>query len=382
MTTVRKTRALGTAVLGLFALALAGCASPMPPDVAAIKSEQVVICQDGDVKVSVPAQLSDVVNTWVTDYTSNCSQSTVTVVDDKTTDADVYLALGAQPSKCSPEVTSPVAFDAGVIVASFSDGSTINLSPKTAAALISGKITHWNDPAIVNDNSGVELPNEPVVINPYAFGPALDAVTNWLSSLGAAPATSLFKADDSWASDSNLAQAQGEGVLSIEPYAYATNNSLGIATLQVTQGQDAVSPSSDSIYSGTTKVELSASGSSLGPATINYTASPQSQDGSDQASAPWDAVYPVTMSVCSGDHALQGRAFTRFALRADEQTQVADSSFSSVPDTIRFTAIGAVVVGLPTPTAIPSASDSPASSSPAPSMSEAATPVPSDSPTQ
>lgn|SRR5690348_11500599 len=41
---------------------------------------------------------------------------------------------------------------------------TLNFTPEALAGIYLGKITKWNDPAIANENKGVNLPNEDIVV--------------------------------------------------------------------------------------------------------------------------------------------------------------------------------------------------------------------------
>jgi len=89
----------------------------------------------------------------------------------------------------------------GAVVATYNlpGIDTLKLSPETLAGVFLGKITSWNDPALVKDNPGVALPNQPIVPvhrsdgsgTTYVFADYLSKVSpEWAKSVGRSTALS------------------------------------------------------------------------------------------------------------------------------------------------------------------------------------------------
>ena len=89
----------------------------------------------------------------------------------------------------------------GAVVATYNlpGVEKLRLSPDTLAAIFLGKITSWNDPALVRDNPGVTLPAQPIVPvhrsdgsgTTYVFVDYLSKVSpEWAKSVGRSTAVS------------------------------------------------------------------------------------------------------------------------------------------------------------------------------------------------
>jgi len=341
------------------ALVLTSCASPMPPEVKALQSENVITCVDGAVQISAPKFFSDQLNTWVTDFTAACPNTTVTVVPTGDAQATAVIDIAGATQACKTEIQSPIAFDAAVPVVNFSDGTIINLSPKTLANVLNGKITSWTDASIAAENDGVTLPEEPITVSPTFFQPAAHALDSWMTRLDSA----------NWKLNSNLAfendfdvQApdptlSNEGNFSVIPYSLATSIGLSPIGIIASANSDPIIPGPDSIYAGATQVEAPVTDSKISEAKLNPTTSPSAQPGSDQIAVPWQGIYTIQASTCSGPSEQASRAFVRFILRSQEQATLTDSNYLPLMDQIRFGAIGALQAGLPEVTATPSTSN-------------------------
>ncbi|HLO26474.1 MAG TPA: phosphate ABC transporter substrate-binding protein PstS, partial [Geobacteraceae bacterium] len=60
----------------------------------------------------------------------------------------------------------------------------LKLSSEDVADIYLGKITKWNDPKIANDNPGVKLPNQPIIVVHRSDGSGTTAIfTDYLSSV-------------------------------------------------------------------------------------------------------------------------------------------------------------------------------------------------------
>jgi phosphate transport system substrate-binding protein len=70
----------------------------------------------------------------------------------------------------------------------------IKFSPEVLAGIFLGKITAWNDPAIAKENSGVNLPNQPIVVVHRSDGSGTTFIfTDYLSKVSSEWQTSVGK---------------------------------------------------------------------------------------------------------------------------------------------------------------------------------------------
>jgi phosphate transport system substrate-binding protein len=79
---------------------------------------------------------------------------------------DAYLTsdqLTAAKSACGSDVIEVPAYVSPIAVAfKLSGVKSLNLDAKTIADIFDGKVTHWNDPEIASQNSGVKLPSSTI----------------------------------------------------------------------------------------------------------------------------------------------------------------------------------------------------------------------------
>jgi hypothetical protein len=75
---------------------------------------------------------------------------------------------------------------------------------------------------------------------------------------------------------------------------------------------------------------------------------PTPEQGTFEALAPYQAVYPVSLALCGSDNTLI-RTAARFLLRQDSQGVIASATMLPLPEAARIEAIQIVVVGLPVP---------------------------------
>ncbi len=139
----------------------------------------------------------------------------------------------------------------GSIVIAFNiDGiadETLKLKNSVVADIFAGKITHWNDPAIVADNKGLKLPNQKIIVvhrsdgsgTTYNFTYYLSGSSkNWKNNFGTGKAVD-------WAV--GIGGKGNEGVANLvkqTPYsigyienAYKEKNHLSAAVLQTANGK-------------------------------------------------------------------------------------------------------------------------------------------------
>ncbi|MBF2063779.1 MAG: phosphate ABC transporter substrate-binding protein PstS [Calothrix sp. C42_A2020_038] len=144
----------------------------------------------------------------------------------------------------------PTAGGAVAVVYNLPGVNNLRLSRKTLPAIFSGQITNWNDPAIVADNPGVNLPSIPIRAAVRADSSGTTFIfTNHLSSInpyfrGRVGANTAPK----WAGLSNILKGKGnpgvanlvartQGSIGYVEFQYARENKLAMAQVQNKKGQ-------------------------------------------------------------------------------------------------------------------------------------------------
>ncbi len=336
------------------ALALTACDPPMPPDVAAQIAEQTYTCVAGDVTISSPAEMADPISQWQLALPSVCvsplDQMTLTTATTEAADLVVSPTTPATTT-CKPFATVPLAVESANIVFNLSVTSTLNLTPKTAAAILNGEITTWSDSRIAKENVGTELPDEPIILNPKANRDAFGSLNGWLTRLGA-PLTASKIAQSDQAKVSDYA-ALAEGEVAIVPGSYALF--LGLYSASLSFGEDSdkqpilANADTGGVSSAATQWVPKASQSGV-TVSLDPGLAPIVPAGFDTAATPYQAIYPVNLYLC-GEDTLLKRALANFILRLDSQGSLGASNFNQLSEATRTLALVTVRKGLPTPTA-------------------------------
>jgi phosphate transport system substrate-binding protein len=122
----------------------------------------------------------------------------------------------------------------------------VKLSSEDVADIFLGKITRWNDPKITNDNPGMKLPNQPIIVVHRSDGSGTTSIfTDYLSSVNKEWASKVGKgASVKW--PVGLGGKGNEGVagqvkntqyaIGYVELAYAVENKLPYATLKNKDG--------------------------------------------------------------------------------------------------------------------------------------------------
>jgi len=341
------------AILGTAAISLTACDPPMPPEVAAALAEQSYTCIQGDSKISSEAAMADLVTGWVDSLTYACvDPEPVMTLTPTEVAKDAQMVISEYTPDCTVSNTVPLAVDAGAFVYTESDLGTLNLSPKSMAGILTGKITNWNQ--LAADNTGYELPNMPLVLSPKADTVALKSITDYLAGQGITlPATLKVQAVDHL--DNTDSAMLPEGSMAIVPNSFAVSMGLYPANIYLgvdADGQDILATADVSgIQSASTQWDGTTSGSSVS-VKLNPSNKPVAPEGSDVAPTPYQMIYPVNLYVCGADDLLP-RAIARFLLRLDSQGALAASNFAPLPEAVRIQALVSISKGLPTPKPTP-----------------------------
>ena len=165
-------------------------------------------------------------------------------VDFGATDAPVN---DADLAKMPPTIQVPVVAGPDVLIYNLPGVTSLKLSPDTIAGIFLGTITKWNDPKIVADNAGTNMPDTPISVShrsdgsgtTYIFTNYLSSVsTAWKSGAGAGktvnwPVGTGGKGNDSVA---GLVKSTPGGIGYVE-LAYAIKGSLPFADVKNASGQ-------------------------------------------------------------------------------------------------------------------------------------------------
>ncbi len=348
---VRVSAALAIATAA--ALALTACDPPMPPDVAAQIAEQTYTCVAGDVTIQAPAEMADPISQWQLSLPTACvsplPEMTLTPVT--VGPADLVVSTST-PAICSAFESVPLAIESATIAFNLSVSSTLNLTPKTAAAILNGQIANWSDKTIAAENVGTQLPNEPIILNKVADPLAFDSLNSWFKRSGASIDASPIAHNATQSIDAYSALAEGE--IAIVPGSYAA--ALGLFPASIQTGIDKATkepilalPDVSGTGSAATQWVPKASSSGV-TVSLDPNLVPIAQAGFDSAATPYQAIYPVNLYLC-GEDTLLKRAAANYILRLDSQGSLGASNYNQLSEGTRVVSLVAVRKGLPEPKA-------------------------------
>jgi len=165
--------------------------------------------------------------------------------------SDESLAKAPRPIWHIPTVAGAV-----VITYNLPGSPKLKLDGPTLAGIFLGKITKWNDPAIVAQNSGLELPDQDIVVvhradgsgTTYCFTDYLSVVSaDWKSEVGKGTGISWPTGLGGKGSDGVTGQVkQSPGAIGYVELTYALQNKLPFADIKNASGAY-ITPSIDSV---------------------------------------------------------------------------------------------------------------------------------------
>ncbi|MFM8926958.1 MAG: hypothetical protein ACKOFA_01995 [Rhodoluna sp.] len=357
MKQTRKKKVLVAGLAVATSLTLTACDPPIPPEILASLAEQSYTCVEGQTSVAGPDSIQEVLTGWADYLSYSCidpepamSFTPTAISDDK-----AQLVVSEYSPSCKPELSVPLAVDAAVLVFQDSEVGTLNLSPESIAGIINGGINNWNQ--LASDNPGTEMPDRDISFRSTVDRAAFDAMSSFLGYSNLEVGTKVFQpkeqvtlaeygdfADGYWTS--NLK----DGEIAIMPNSFAIQ--LGLYPANIFVGLDAdgfpivATPDVTGISTGTTQWVISQSESKLS-VSLDPKKEATPPDGSDEAPPSYQAIYPISISLCKAD--LLSRAIARFVLRLDNQGSLAVSNYAPLPEFVRIPALVKVSEGLPTP---------------------------------
>jgi phosphate transport system substrate-binding protein len=159
----------------------------------------------------------------------------------------------------------PTVMGAVVLVFNVPGVKQLKLTPETLAGIFLGKITKWNDPALLKDNQG--LPDAAIAVAHRSDGSGTTAVftdylakvsPEWKSGPGAGKSVSWPTGLGGKGNDGVTGIVkQTEGAIGYVELAYANQNKLQVAELKNHDGQF-VKPTLESVSEAASKVEVPA----------------------------------------------------------------------------------------------------------------------------
>lgn len=345
-----RIRRTTSAIAGAIALSLSltACDPPMPEAMVIAQAELEVQCETGDVSLSLPEAITDVGFNWSDSLTYGCTDMTITTTDEFSTEANLMVGESYLiAARCEAFEKVPVAIDAAVLVVNIPDIFEVFLDPTQIVGIFNGTITSWADPALVVNNEGYVFPDLPIVLPAQATVSAKQALSEWIGRLAGEPLVLEGIPDAEGVTDIELSMPMEEGAIGIASFSAATYMGSAIVAILTTPGdyESLIYADNGSISSAGTQL-VATTGSNGLDLVLDPAIEPTPEQGTFEALAPYQAIYPVSLALCGQDNTLV-RTAARFLLRQDSQGVIASATMLPLPEASRIEAIKLVVVGLP-----------------------------------
>lgn len=190
-----RNRGIALAALGLGgALLASACTPPMPPDVLAAVAESQITCQSGDVQVSTPAEFVGAMSAVGLALQGVCPDQTVTEVTIE--DPAPVLITSGTPTQAEIDGFAAQRCSSGETIAIPAFAYPVNvifnvigleglyLTPEAVAGILTGTVTSFEDPLIVDANEGFDLSGLPdiTVLGTDEPTGSVQAMSKWLAT--------------------------------------------------------------------------------------------------------------------------------------------------------------------------------------------------------
>lgn len=327
---------------------LTACDPPMPEDLRVALAEKTVLCEPGAVELEAPDTITDIAYGWSDAMATGCADMSLTVTDALTDEAGLVIAPQGANLSQSVFLKVPFALDAAVLVVNLPDVYEIYLSATTIQAIFAGEVTSWNDPLILADNDGLELPAEKIILPTEALPAAKNSLATWIESLTGAQ-LEISKIADSKLTETELATPAEVGAISIASYSAALLNGSVFATVLTEAGniESGILASTETVYAASTQLVAEAKGDVITMA-IDTKLEPTAPEGSIEAALPYQAIFAVELSFTGTESALVLTA-GRFLLRQESQGVITSSTMLPIPERVRILAVKVVEKALVLP---------------------------------
>lgn len=345
MNSVKRTVSALTAII--LAFSLTACDPPMPDDIKVALSEQTVICEPGLAELQLPEAIGDLGFTWSDAMAVACTEMQLSVVDALTEKSGLVIsAIGSASEESFLKV--PFALDAAVLVVNLPEVYEIYLSAATVNAIFSGEITNWNDQMILADNSGLDLPDQKIILPKEALPAAKASLSSWIENLSGSP-LDLSKIADAKVSETELATPTEPGSISIASYSAALLNGSVFAAILAEAGnlESAVLASTVSIFSASTQLVAEVIGDEIS-IKLDPSLTPTPPEGSFEAALPYQAVFVVELNFI-GEESTLVRSAGRYLMRQESIGVISSSTMLPLPEAVRILAVKIIEKGLNVP---------------------------------
>lgn len=369
-----------TCFLSVAAIAAAACTPPMPPDVLAAKAESQITCEPGEVQVSVPESFTGAVDAIGLALSGVCPETTV--VEVPSVDAAPVALVDRTPSAADIDAFSAASCPAGsvITVPVFAYPVTmaynvigldgVVMTPQIVAGILSGAITSWEDPLILEANPDFDftLLPELTVMGLEEPSGAVQAMTTWLATF----------APESWAAGvvETIPDAQAlptsmdlvgemtavESSIAVMPVFQAFTNVIPAANLPVTldDGSELVVTADDvqlyKVGSGAMKITAGQDGGGLFaspavggvPVEGNFDlAASKIVLAEGQPLVGWPVNGVAHLLTCDDPADPGALAFTQYAVRLAGQGALETFGVTPLPEPIRIQTFSPLKVTVP-----------------------------------
>lgn len=236
-----------TAVVAAGALALAACTPPLPPDVLAAQAEANITCQSGAQSVGLPSEFTGAADAVNVNLSGVCpEQSLVEAAPGSGSSVEIVGAaptaaeLASFTKSCTTgAVTVPVFGYPVVMTLNVIGLEGVVLTPQAIAGILSGTVTSWTDPLIVDANAGVDFTGISDITVASVPGGAVTAMTTYLSKVAdsgwsAGPLDKLSVGTSYVSYDELLADfTAADGAIAVVPANIAVNAGTPMASMRV-----------------------------------------------------------------------------------------------------------------------------------------------------
>lgn len=348
MNTAKKVTAALLAV-GL-SFSLTACDPPMPEDLKIALAEKTVLCEPGVAELQLPEAIADLGIGWADAMALGCADMQLAVTDVLTEPTGLLISPQGTKLEDDAFLKVPFALDAAVLVVNIPDVFEIYLSAPTIQGIFSGAITNWNDPLVLADNEGLDLPDQKIVLPKEAIPAAKSSLSAWIERLSGSP-LDLSKIADAKVSESELAMPTAPGSISIASYSAALLNASVFASILTEAGniESAVLASTETVYAASTQIVAESDGDTISM-TVDPTIEPTAPEGSAAAAAPYQAIFTVELDFIGEESALV-RTAGRFLLRQESQGVISSSTMLPMPEAVRILAVKLIEKGMNIPAA-------------------------------
>jgi len=246
-------------------------------------------------------------------------------------------ALTDEQLKEAPGALLHIPMTAGAVVITYNlpqVSERLKFSPEAIAGVFLGKITRWDDPRIAENNAGINLPNENIIVAHRSDGSGTTSIfTEYLSSVSSDWRSKVGKGTSvNWPAGlggkgnegvSGLVK-QTQGSIGYVELAYAVTNSLPYADIRNKAG-NFITPTLESTIAAVNG-KVSAMPADFRVSLVN----PDGADAYPISGLTWILVYKNQPDKVKGEKIVQ---FLRWAV-TDGQKYSADLLYAPLPETM------------------------------------------------